>query len=288
MVCEFPELQGIIGAHYAKIQGENPEVCDAIRDQYRSAQEIANLTGALFSLADKIELITALFALGKEPTGSKDPFALRRAAIGILKIIEKFQLNLDLKEVIRKTLQELPNLDLKTNTTEKIYDFILERLKIVLKESGIRQNILNATVNTEDYILNIFFKSQILNNFLQDGPGGNLLSMHRRLKNIILSNDGVCVDEKLLGEKAEIILWDKIKKLEIKFSEIEKENGNFVEKFTKQLVACGEIELALAGFFDRILVNTDDERIKCNRLNLLTKLSFIFDRIIPYSNVMAS
>ena len=105
-VCEFAELQGIIGAHYARIQGENNEVCDAIRDQYKPIEEVSSLLSALYSLADKIEIITGFFAIGKEPTGSKDPFALRRAAIGILKIIKKYNLDVDLKSIVQRTFDQ--------------------------------------------------------------------------------------------------------------------------------------------------------------------------------------
>ncbi|MDR2724058.1 MAG: glycine--tRNA ligase subunit beta [Holosporaceae bacterium] len=280
MVCEFPELQGIMGAHYARIQGEDPAVCDAIRCQYLPVHEITSSISAILSLADKIELVTTFFALEKKPTGSKDPFALRRAAIGILKITEKFQFDFNLKEIIQKTFQQLPD-DLRIDTVDCVHDFILGRLKIVLKEMGIQQNILNATVTGEDSILNIFSKSKVLNDFLQNSLGEKLLIIHKRTKNIILLNSETFVDEKLLQEKEEITLWEKIKKLEEKFSRIAIESESFIEKFTQQLSACAEMAQDASVFFDKILVNTDDSMIRQNRLNLLTRLSFIFDTVIP-------
>ena len=282
MVYEFPELQGVIGAYYAQIQGEEHDVCSAIREQYRPAHEITNRVSALFSLADKIEIIAVFFFLGKEPTGSKDPFALRRAAIGILKIIEKFLLDFDLKSVIQKTLLLLPGTkDFRIDTADRIYDFILERLKVVLKELGIRQNIIGATVTNGDSILTIFAKAKILNGFLQEGTGEKLLSIYKRIKNIILSNGNTLVDEKLFREKEEMILWHEIKKLEEKFLKIEEDSGNFVEKFTKQLYACAEMEQVASTFFDKILIHSEEDLLRQNRLNLLTKVFFIFAKVIP-------
>ena len=98
MVYEFTELQGIMGAHYARIQGENESVCTAIREQYKQGDEITSPFSALFSLIDKVEIITSFFAIGKEPTGSKDPFALRRSAISILKIIKNYNIKVDLEK----------------------------------------------------------------------------------------------------------------------------------------------------------------------------------------------
>jgi glycyl-tRNA synthetase beta chain len=256
-------------------------VCAAIRDQYRPVSEISNRVSALFSLADRIELITTFFAAGKEPTGSKDPFALRRAAIVILKIVEKFQFDFDLKEIVGKAILQLPNHCLKSDTVERVYDFVLDRSKTVLKESGIRQNISNAVVNHEGRILHIFLKSKILNDVIRGSLGEKLLSARKRMKNLILSNSRTFVDEKLFQEKEEVAIWGKISELEKTLLEIKNNGGDFDEMFRKQLSACVKIGQTLTDFFDNVLVNVNDEQIKQNRLNLLTKLSFIFDGIIP-------
>jgi glycyl-tRNA synthetase beta chain len=282
MVCEFPELQGIMGAHYAKIQGETSEICEAIRDQYRPIDEITNYLSALLSLADKIELMIGLFAIGKEPTGSKDPFAMRRAAIGILKIIKNFNIRIDLKKILQKTFNQLPKTDsFNSNTIKTVYGFILDRLKIILKESGIRSDVAGAVVNDQDDLLVIFQKSEALNNFLQNSSGERLLSMHKRIKNIVLLNKNTYVNKKLFVEREEVSLEEKVEELEKDLREIEKKEEKFVEKFNEQLYACTKIEKFLFDFFDKVLVNTDNEQIKQNRLNLLTKLSFIFDTVIP-------
>ncbi|MDR2158091.1 MAG: glycine--tRNA ligase subunit beta [Holosporaceae bacterium] len=272
MVGEFSELQGIMGAYYARIQGENSDVCDAIRDQYRPADEITKNLSGLLSLADKIELITGFFAIGKEPTGSKDPFALRRAAIGIIKIVKNFNLLFDLKEIIQKAFEQLPGTDLKPDAVEKVHDFILDRLKIVLKELGISPEAANSVATSDNPIPTIYRRAEILNDFLNRDSGKKLLEMHKRIKNIVQSNDDDFVNETLLKEKEEINLLEKIQELE--------KNLLNIRGFEDQLAVCLTVEKQLIDFFDKILVNTRDERVRQNRRNLLTKLSFVFNSVM--------
>jgi glycyl-tRNA synthetase beta chain len=273
MVCEFTELQGIMGSHYAKIQGENFEVCDAIRDQYRPTHEITSRLSVLLSLADKIELITGFFAIGKEPTGSKDPFALRRAAIGILKIIENFRFKFDLKKLIQRAYDQLPCGDLKTDAVDRVYDFIFDRLRVVLKESGIQHNVANTVIETNNDVHVIYYKAKILDNFLKSNEGEKLLSAQRRVKNIVQSNCDVEIDEALFCEGEEIILWKKIMELETNLIQI--------FDFEERLKACVKMEDVISIFFEKILVNTNDECVKRNRINLLTKLDLVFGTVIP-------
>ncbi|MDR2107072.1 MAG: glycine--tRNA ligase subunit beta [Holosporaceae bacterium] len=277
MVGEFAELQGVMGGHYARIQGEDPEVCDAVSDQYLPADEITRKLSALLSLADKIEIITSFFAVGKEPTGSKDPFALRRAAIGILKIIKNFEPEFNLKNVIRTALEQLPSTN--PNVVERVCDFIADRLRVLLKESGIGHEVVNSVVNDENSVLTIFRKAVTLDTFFRTESGEKLLSAHRRLKNIIMSNRETVTDEKLAVAEEEIALLRSIEELEQTFSETEKGPGTFAEKLTRQLSACAKTEKSLINFFDKVLVNAEDEKIRQNRLNILTRLSRIFDSV---------
>jgi glycyl-tRNA synthetase beta chain len=281
MVAEFPELQGIMGGHYARIQGEDPRVCDAVADQYLPPDKISRKLSALLSLADKIEIITSFFAVGKEPTGSKDPFALRRAAIGILKIIKNFEMEFDPKNVIQRAFDQLSVKQSGPEVVERICDFIADRLKVLLKESGLGHDVVNSVVNEGGSVLAMFRKSAILDEFFRTEPGEKLLSIHRRIKNIIPPDGEVSANETLLLSEEEITLFRSIGELDGIFSKTDKAPGTFAEKLTRRLEACAEMERPLADFFDRVLVNTEDERIKQNRLNMLRKLSRIFDRVIP-------
>ncbi|MDR0677383.1 MAG: glycine--tRNA ligase subunit beta [Holosporaceae bacterium] len=282
MVSEFPELQGIIGACYAQIQGEKSEVCQIIKEQYHSTNDISNHLSALFSLADKIEIIVSLFAIGKEPTGSKDPFALRRAAIGILKIIKKFSIDIDLSEIIRKALLKLSEASVIEKIVEKIRFFINERFKSILEDSEIEHEIAIAVVEAGDTPLNTFLRAGILNNFLQSDLGKKTIAMCKRIKNIILDNRNSCVDESLFQTKEEKNLLDQIKKFEHVIVEIDRNSSkNFSEKLQEKLWECAKLHRSVSDFFDEILINSDELRIKQNRINLLTKLINIADTLIP-------
>lgn len=280
MVYEFTELQGIMGAHYARIQGEDPEVCTAIKEQYLQGHELSSKISALFSLIDKVELITSFFAIGKEPTGSKDPFALRRAAISILKIIRKYEINVDLETLIQKAFDQLPIDNASPNTVSKVSDFIMERLKVLLKDSGIDHDvILSFTSNTKDILL-IFQKSTILNDFLKTPKGEKLMLGYKRAKNIIETNSSTDVSSSLLAEPEEKVLFEKVNELENLLKSIRNQNEEICETFKKELEACISIEEYISDFFDKVLVNTENSLAKQNRLNLLTRVVDLFSTVV--------
>ncbi len=287
MVCEFTELQGIMGAHYAKLQGEKAEVCEIIRDQYKSVEDISSITAALFSLADKIEIITGFFAIGKEPTGSKDPFALRRAAIGILKIIKKFDLSIDLKEIIQRAFDKLclSIENLNKNTVERVMEFILDRLKIVLKENDIQHEVINAVIFVNNDILQIFKKAKILNEAFKVEIGEKLISIYKRAKNIVQNKQEDSVDESLFKEADEKNLFVATDVLKKSIYDLEKLNTNPIEKFEKKLTICISMEKVMFNFFNNVLVNTDDEKVQQNRISLLTNLISVFDNALPEISV---
>ena len=281
MVCEFTELQGIMGGHYARIQEENPAVCDAIRDQYKMADDITAPISALLALADKIEIITSFFAIGKEPTGSKDPFALRRAAIGILKIIKSQNLTIDLRNVVKKTFEQLTMKDLKADTVNNVMLFIMDRLKVLLKDSGISHAIAKAITISESDILTAYRKAETLNEILSSEVGEKLTSEYKRAKNIVpdaLSHTEV--GTALFAEQYEKDLFDAIVSAENNIKTLaENKDIEACEKFKRQLSALVEIEPKVSAFFDNVLVNAEDEKIKNNRLALLNKLISVFDTL---------
>ncbi len=281
MVYEFTELQGIMGAHYARIQGENSEVCTAIREQYLQGDELSSPISAFYSLVDKIELITSFFAIGKEPTGSKDPFALRRAAISILKIIKKYDIDVDLEKLIREAFEQLPGTDLNLDTVEKVLAFIMERFKVLLKDSGIDHDIVSSLTSSSNDVLLIYQKSAILNEIMKTSKGEKLMSGYKRAKNIIGNNSSTEVSAVLMSENEEKVLFDKINKLETRFSEIELQETDICAQFEKELDACVGMEESISDFFDKVLVNSEDCVVKQNRLNMLTKLVLLFSKVVP-------
>jgi glycyl-tRNA synthetase beta chain len=282
-VCEFTELQGIIGAYYARIQGEDPEICVIIRDQYKPAEELTSLESAIFSFADKMDLISSLFAIGKEPTGSKDPFALRRAAIGILKIILKYDLNIDLANITQKAFDRLNTqvTELNPNTVSKVVAFIIDRLKIVMKENNMRHDVVQAVAASSNNPLEIYRKAEVLNEIVQSAIGEKLISMYKRAKNITQNNTDLSVDESALTIHDEKNLLNAIRKMKNSLNDIEKTNQEIVRKFRSKLEACVAMENIVSSFFDNVLVNADDENVRKNRMNMLSRFITVIDNALP-------
>ena len=284
MVCEFTELQGIMGAHYASFQGESVEVCDIIRNQYKMVDDLYSPLCALYSMADKIDVITSLFAIGKAPTGSKDPFALRRAAIGIVKIITKYEINIDLRKIIEKTFERLQkdskeNMD--PNTVDNVITFIMDRLRVVLKEFGIEHDVINSVMVVPQDIQSIQKKAKILDISFKSEIGKQIISIYRRARNIVQGNSGTLVDESLFSEKEETALFVEIKDFEKTMIELENSELNIVDKFEEKLKRSLNTEKAMSEFFTNVLVNADDKRIQQNRIGILARFVAIFNRFLP-------
>ena len=261
MVCEFTELQGIMGGHYARIQGEAPAVCSAIRDQYKMADDISDFVSALFYIADRIELISGFFAIGKIPTGTKDPFALRRSAIGILKLIMKFNIDVDLQQLIKVVLSCFETSD-KDELLNKIINFIFERFKVLLKNEGIEHEIVTALIGNDSNVIMIYRKAMILNDFLKTEQGSNLSQAYKRARNIVDNNKNTKVDEALLIEKEEKELFASILLFQ-KGVGTSVDVKMYLDLSTKMIPY-------INAFFEKVLVNAEDIKLKENRINLLT------------------
>jgi glycyl-tRNA synthetase beta chain len=198
MVGEFPELQGVIGGYIAEAQGEPQAIADAIRDHYKpvgQGDEVpsASVTVAL-SLADKLDSICAFFSIGQKPTGSKDPFALRRAAIASIELIVRNGLRLSLTEAVRGALairagqsqgaEEAHRLD---RTTPEVLDFFADRLKVQQREAGVRHDLIDAvfSLGNEDDLVRLLARVEALQQFVETGEGADLLTAYKRAANIL-------------------------------------------------------------------------------------------------------
>jgi glycyl-tRNA synthetase beta chain len=191
MVGEFPELQGIIGGYLAAAQGEPKPITDAIRDQYGTPNEP---TSIVVALADRIDTICAFFAIDQKPTGSKDPFALRRAAIASIEIIVSSGLRLSLTEAVRGSLAnragQLENADAAhrlDRTTPEVIDFFADRLKVQQREAGVRHDLVDAVfaLGGEDDLVRLLARVNALQEFVETGDGADLLTAYKRAANIL-------------------------------------------------------------------------------------------------------
>ena len=253
MVGEFGELQGIMGGYYAKNaknNGLDSHICEAIKEQYLNVP--ISLEGAILSIANKLDSILCLFALDKIPSGSKDPFALRRGANGILRAIEKFDLSFDLRKICEKLSPNYPKIEFA-----KIQSFFYERLEGVL---GVNQSLINAAIKSKECdLLELIRKIKALDLIAQSPDKGALKVLFKRVANILSDTKATIIDESLLSESAEKELYNKItafKKLSF-------------ATHRERIIALLDFKIVLEKFFDEVLINVEDLRLKENRILLI-------------------
>lgn len=296
MVLEFPELQGIMGQYYAENDGEPADVCKTLNEQYMprfAGDELpSTLTGCAVAIADKIDTIAGIFGIGQLPTGSKDPFALRRASIGVLRIIVEKKLNLDLEALVAEAMAgyqeqgvELPEAD-QLNTTS--VNYMLERFDAAYQEEGVSAEIINSVkalrpTRPLDFDLRIKAISRF--NLLDEADA--LSSANKRVSNILAKAGDIIipdsVDETLLTEAAEVEL---AKVLFAKKTEVAPAlNEGLYAMAMESLAALKE---PVDRFFDQVLVNAEDESVRLNRYALLKQLRSLFLHVADISLLQKS
>jgi glycyl-tRNA synthetase beta chain len=289
MVGEFPELQGLMGKYYAQHDGEQPEVCAALEEQYwpRFAGDRIpeTRTGIALALADKLDTLAGIFAIGQKPSGTKDPFGLRRAAIGVLRILLEKKLDLDLRALIARAGELQP---VKADTQE-IWDYVLERLRAYLLDAGSAAAVPGATTERIDAVrasapaspLDFTARLAALVEFLERPEAASLTAANKRIANILKKAEGGAsgmVDATLLGEPAEKALCAAI-------DELTADVGDAVKRreYRKALSRLATLRPAVDTFFDDVMVNAEDPALRRNRLALLAQLRGLFTRIADLS-----
>lgn len=288
MVIEFTELQGVMGEIYALKSGEKEIVATAIREQYLPKFAGDTLpessVGSIFSLADKIDTIVGLFAIGEIPTGSTDPFALRRSAIGIINIIRKTGWKFNLNEVIETSLYEYINdLGLTFNHEEviaNVREFFFGRIKTMLQEEGIRYDIIDSVLIPESEIYNIFEKAKELNEWFNEDRS-NFVDAYNRINNLTKNVDFVEVKEELLNEDAEKNLYNKFVETDSKFKK-----ALSSEEYKEAMDALNDLVPAIDAFFENVMVMSEDEKIRQNRLALINSIEGNIQEILKIENVV--
>lgn len=283
MVQEFTELEGIIGSIYAKLDGEESVVSDAIREQYMPVASGADLpestTGTIVSLADKFDTICGLFAIGEVPTGSQDPFALRRKAIGILRMINEKHWELSLSDCIDASLFSfVDSMGLvfdKEEVRKQILKFFRGRIDTMLDSDGIRYDIIQALndIDGEDS-LRVFEKAQAMQNFFVDGDRKSFLEAVTRVENIASKNeskDGK-IDEAILTEE-ERALYDKVLAVEEELDEAYRKRDD-----AQYLALLDSLTDAIHLYFDRVMIMAEDEGLRNNRLALIQRIDALVQR----------
>ena len=278
LVREFPQLQGIIGGYIAEVEKKSQIVCLALKEQYlpKGPSDLcpkSNLS-ILLSLSDKLDTLLGFFLIGEMPTSSKDPYALRRASLGILRIIIENNLKIDLENFFNEEIISKYNLQ---NTSDfKIHNliiFLIERFKFFLKSITKRQDVVNAFFIEKSFssdFLILYKKFLALNEFINKREGKKIIELNKRALNIVIIegkkmeiNDFINKD--LLKEQHEKILVDSLDKVKNKIE-------NEQEDFKSVLNAISSLYSPLYNFFDNVMVNVDDVKTKSNRLSILKKV----------------
>jgi len=291
MVGEFPELQGLMGSYYALAENAPRHVADAIRDHYKPLGPgdlcPTEPVSVVLALAEKIDTLVGFFGIGELPTGSKDPFALRRAALGVIRLIVENGLRLPLAEVFQGAFGAY-NLD-GAAPLDQLLSFFADRLKVVLKERGVRHDLVDAVfaLGGEDDLVRLLARVQALQDFLATDDGANLLTAYRRAANILRieeKKDGVSYDgapdRSLLSQSEEQVLADALETAGAAVDPL-----IAAEDFAGAMANYAALRPVVDAFFDTVTVNADDGRIRANRLRLLSRIRSTLNKIADFSRI---
>lgn len=287
MVMEFPELQGVMGRYYAEHDGLSTEICQAIEQQYWPKGSGAAIPeeplAVTLALADKLETLIAGFVVGAKPSGSKDPFALRRMTIGILRIIRENNLDVDLKEILYIAASAFPDHLQAEHYVDEIFHYMLERLKVYYHEQGISVDCFQAVRALHiTRPLDIDNRIQALTAFLTMKEAGSLLSAAKRIRNILRKENLVTeeVHNRYLQEEEERILWSELQKVEKTTQQALQEKD-----YSGALNEMAVLKSSVDAFFDEVMVMADDEQLKNNRLALLNHLQKLMCSVADLSEL---
>ncbi len=301
MVGEFPELQGLMGQYYALNDGEDASVAEAIASHYSpvgpgDACPTAPVSVAV-ALADKMDTLVGFFGIDEKPTGSKDPFALRRAGLGVIRLIIENGLRLPLGETIRESYQlyAVGGINFRTMDRDEpvvegeLLAFLADRLKVHLREQGVRHDLISAVfaLGGEDDLVRLLSRVSALQSFLSTKDGSNLLTAYKRASNIVRieeKKDGTrhdgAVDPDLLKQAEERALFDRLEDAVPRIDTAVASDG-----FVQAMAVLAELRVPIDAFFDEVTVNSDDMALRANRLRLLSRIYMALGGVADFSRI---
>lgn len=301
MVGEFPELQGLMGRYYAQLEKLPEDVANAIADHYKPLGPTDRVPAAPVSvavaLADKLDTLVGFFAIDEKPTGSKDPFALRRAALGVIRLIIENKLRLRLRDVLCRAYNGygaagggVERNEMKAAVVvADLMDFFADRLKVALKEQGTRHDLITAVfaLGDEDDLTRLLARVGALKGFVESEDGANLMSAYKRASNIVrieekkdnTVHDGA-VDPALLDQAEE-------KDLHLALTKAAEQAAaaSAREDFTAAMAALAQLRRPVDAFFDKVTVNCDDAQRRINRLRLLSAIRATLNKVADFSKI---
>jgi glycyl-tRNA synthetase beta chain len=299
MVGEFPELQGVMGRYYALNDGEDPRVADAIAEHYRPLGPNdtcpTSPESVVVALADKIDALVGFYGIGETPTGSRDPYALRRAALGIARLIVSNNLRLSLRGVFDHSYKNYPtgSLSLPVGLVSfNVLTFIVDRLKIHSRSQGVRPDLIAATAYREaldhdDDLVRILARQAALAAFLDTDDGADLLIAYRRASNIVTIEEkrdsrlyNEPVDTGLFRAPEEETLFQRLSGMSATLDSLLR-----AEQFDRVMQRLASLREPVDAFFDKVTVNADDRELRANRLRLLSRIRAVMNQVADFSQI---
>jgi glycyl-tRNA synthetase beta chain len=296
VVGEFPELQGLMGKYYALAQGEDASVAAASEEHYKpqgpTDRVPSDPVSVAVALADKIDTLVGFWAIDEKPTGSKDPYALRRAALGVIRLIVENKIRLNLIPLVARHIATFVNAQASTDIDRKCIDllaFFADRLKVQLREQGARYDLVDAVfaLESQDDLLTVVRRVEALGRFLDTDDGKNLLAGTKRAANILRieeKKDGKAYDGmpdvslyRLVEEKALAKAIGQVK--------AEASTALAKEDFAGAMSAIAKLRPVVDAFFDRVKVNDDDSKVRENRLKLLNEIRDATRAVADFSKI---
>ena len=285
LVTEFTDTQGIMGMHYAELDGENPDVAAAIFEQYcprfAGDQIPTRPVQISVSLAEKLATLIGIMGINLMPKGDKDPFGLRRAAIGVIRIIVENKLDLNLIDIINKGCEFFKDKLKSQDTAKNVADYIFARLKAYYQDQGIGAEIFQSVLSTSPVSLLDFDKrAKAVVKFKELKEAEDLAAAYKRVNNIQAKSgrNSADINESLLQEDAEKKLVEHLKALMPTINDLYQKG-----EYDKAMLTLAELRDDVDYFFEKVMVNADDEAIKNNRLAILNQLSAVFSKTADIS-----
>ncbi|RCK51791.1 glycyl-tRNA synthetase subunit beta [Thalassospira profundimaris] len=293
MVFEFTELQGLMGKYYAENDGEKPEVAQAIAEHYAPAGPSDTCPTAPVSvavaLAEKLDTLAGFFAIDEKPTGSKDPFALRRAALGVIRLVLENGLRLPLRRLFDYAVSQYPASIRRDAAVEDLLAFFADRLKVHLREQGVRHDLVSAVfaLDGEDDLVRLLARVDALADFVSGESGVNLLAGYKRASNILrieekkdnVSYDAT-VDVALLSQDEERRLYEALIDVRHKALPLLR-----AEDYAAAMAGFAELRGPVDAFFEKVTVNSDNADERTNRLKLLAQIRAAMHDIADFSKI---
>ena len=274
MVFEFDELQGYMGMQYSRLEGKNDTVSKAIYEHYmprfNGDTVPSTMEGAILSIIDKMDTIAGFFAIGIQPTGSADPFALRRQCIGILTILLEKNIEIDVARLASISLDQYSSVEFdKDSVIDNIIEFFNERTKNMFKDMGIRYDVVEAVLaSDEKNISDLYVRAEAMNKWIDRDSLTDMLVAFNRVSNLAEGAETDKIDQALLLEDVEKELYDNFKDVDSKISDLMDQ-----KEYTKSLDAFASLKPAVDNFFDNVMVMSDNPKLRTNRLALLKNIS---------------